>query len=251
MSKEPAYWSWAAVALVLALGAAPSSPAAIQPDVNALIRTQTQQLLDAIATGDVAIWDRFLDDSIIHVDEAGVVHTKAQLLAEMRPLAAGLSGILKVAAFAAERHGDVVVATHEDDERLDYHGQVVKTRFRTTDTWVLIDGRGWRLVASHVTALLDDPPAIVLPREQRCAYAGTYALTDTITTTSICVEDGLRMERAGRPSTVYRPEAPDVFFAPGSPRSRRIFLRDSNGVVIAFVDRREGHDIRWNKVGQK
>ena len=32
---------------------------------------------------------------------------------------------------------------------------------------------------------------------------------------------------------------------------RRIFLRDSRGKVVGFVDRREGEDIRWLKKSQE
>jgi hypothetical protein len=32
-----------------------------------------------------------------------------------------------------------------------------------------------------------------------------------------------------------------------APRTRLIFLRDGKGAVTAFVDRREGLDIRWTK----
>jgi hypothetical protein len=55
-------------------------------------------------------------------------------------------------------------------------------------------------------------------------------------------------ERTGRASTTYYPETADVFFAPGQPRTRRIFQRDATGAVVGFVDRREGHDITWRKV---
>jgi hypothetical protein len=46
----------------------------------------------------------------------------------------------------------------------------------------------------------------------------------------------------------FLPEVCGVFLAPGQPRSRRIFLRDSDGKITGFVDRREGADVRWNKV---
>jgi hypothetical protein len=43
-------------------------------------------------------------------------------------------------------------------------------------------------------------------------------------------------------------EVADVLFAPGSPRTRRIFLRDEQRAITGFVDRREGIDVRWTKV---
>jgi hypothetical protein len=55
-------------------------------------------------------------------------------------------------------------------------------------------------------------------------------------------------ERSGRPSATYLPEVRDVFFVAGQPRSRRIFIRDAAGTIVGFVDRREGEDVRWQKI---
>jgi hypothetical protein len=62
-----------------------------------------------------------------------------------------------------------------------------------------------------------------------------------------CSANGLTMLRPGRPAAEYLPETADVFFLPGQPRSRRLFVRDETGKVIAMLDRREGEDIRWNR----
>jgi hypothetical protein len=72
-------------------------------------------------------------------------------------------------------------------------------------------------------------------------------MTAEIVTKLTCTQDGFTAERTGRPSTQYLAEVPDVFFAAGQPRTRRIFLRDSHGKVVGFVDRREGEDIRWTR----
>lgn len=98
--------------------------------------------------------------------------------------------------------------------------------------------------------MLKDPPAAPLTRDQLCAYQGTYALTGDITGTVRCSGDSLLFERAGRPPVTYRPEVLDVFFAPGQPRTRRIFRRDAGGQVTGFVDRREGEDVRWRLTGR-
>ena len=139
------------------------------------------------------------------------------------------------------------MATHEDDEILNYHGQVLRSRFRNTDTWRLIRRHGWQLIASQVLALQQDPPAIPLYRGELCEYSGTYRLTDGITAVISCAGEGLTIERTGRPNVVYRAELRDVFFAPGEPRTRRIFERDRDGRITGFVDRREGRDIVWRR----
>jgi len=42
-------------------------------------------------------------------------------------------------------------------------------------------------------------------------------------------------------------EATDVLFVKGQPRSRKVMLRDEQGRIVAFADRREGHDIVWRR----
>ena len=174
------------------------------------------------------------------------MRNKTELLAEFRPLPKGLIGRLKVDKFKVTLEGNVAVATHEDLEHLEYHGQLLVSRWRSTDTW-LKTAAGWKLIAEQTMAILEDPPAIQLTASQLCAYAGIYQLTPEITDTIQCSGGRLTGTRTGRPEVTYQPEVLDVFFAPGRPRTRRIFLRDSSGAVTGFVDRREGIDVRWTK----
>ena len=60
-----------------------------------------------------------------------------------------------------------------------------------------------------------------------------------------CAGDRLLVERTGQPERIFLAELKDVFFEPGRPRTRRIFLRDAQGRISAFVDRREARDVRW------
>lgn len=93
-----------------------------------------------------------------------------------------------------------------------------------------------------------DPPAISLSRKVLCEYDGSYELTKEIRGTVTCTDQGFNFQRGDRPATFYQPEVADVFFAAGQPRTRRIFQRDEKGAIQGFVDRREGHDIRWKKL---
>jgi hypothetical protein len=227
--------------------AAPAtSPKTSRAADEAELRRITQEMMDAVAPGHADVWRRHLHDRIMHVDENGVVRGKAELLREFTPLPPGLVGRIAVDVFKTEIHGDVAVTAYELQEHLDYHGQILRTRFRGSDTWLRTPG-GWRLIAQKTSAALKDPPAIAMTKEQLCAYEGTYSLTDAFTATVRCVDGGLSVERADRPTVKYLPEVVDVFFAPGQPRSRRIFVRDQRGAVTGFVDRREGEDIRWRK----
>jgi ketosteroid isomerase-like protein len=222
------------------------SPSAPPDDVVALLKRQTQELMDAVAPGKAEVWQRYLLDDVVYVDENGVVYAKATLLEELKPLPAGLVGRIEVDRFQARVHGDTAVTAAEIQEYLDYYGQELRTRFRFVDTWVRTP-EGWRLAARHTAAVLKDPPAISLSQEELCAYAGEYRLTPEITTKVSCTKGALIAERTGRPPAAYVPEVRDVFFVAGEPRSRRIFTRDAAGAIVGFIDRREGDDVRWQK----
>ena len=219
-------------------------------DDEADLRRLTQEQLDAIAPGRVEVWRRNLHDKVTHVDETGTVRNKTQILAELTPLPKGLVGGLKVDKFQATVEGKVAVVTHEDLENLDYHGQMLVSRWRSTDTWIKT-AEGWKLFAQQTLALLEDPPAIQLANEQLCEYVGTFRLTAEIVETIRCADGKLLVTRTGRPEVAYQAEVADVFFVAGRPRTRRIFLRDAAGAITGFVDRREGLDIRWTKVKEQ
>lgn len=236
-------WAAACSAVFLTAASVASGQAA---SLESELRRLIQENLDAIAVGDTEVWRRNLHPEVIHVDEEGRVRTRGELLAELRPLPPGLAGSLKIAELRLVSHGDTAIVTHEDQERLDYFGQLLESRWRTTDTWVKTP-EGWRLAAQQILALQVDPPAIAMSRKVPCEYGGTYELTREIRGVMTCTADGLQFRRADRPAVLYRPEAADVFFAPGQPRTRRIFQRDESGEIRGFVDRREGHDIRWKK----
>jgi Domain of unknown function (DUF4440) len=227
---------------------APAGPSTNPSATEAELRRITQELMDAIAPGKADVWRRYLHEKVIHLDENGVVRNKAELLKELTPLPAGLVGRIAVDRYQVELHGDTAVAAGEMQEYLDYHGQSLRTRFRFLDTWTRTR-EGWRLIAEHTSAVLKDPPAVRLTRDELCAYTGLYQLTLAITTIVRCTDDGLTSERTGRPATTYLAEVRDVFFIAGQPRTRRIFLRDAAGKVVAFVDRREGEDVRWQRTG--
>jgi ketosteroid isomerase-like protein len=227
-------------------GAPTRASAAPAGDVAALLKRQTQELMDAIAPGEAEVWRRYLLEDVVVLDENGKVYDKTSLLKELTPLPAGLVGRIEVDRFQMKLHGDTAVVAAEIQEYLDYHGQNLRTRFRFLDTWLRTPD-GWRLAARHTAAVLKDPPAISLSAGELGAYAGEYRLTPAITTTVRPTKSGLNAERSGRPPAAYLPEVRDVFFVAGQPRSRRIFVRDTGGAVVGFVDRREGEDVRWQR----
>jgi len=231
----------------MALHAITASAVFAQEDVAKVLKAQTQELMNAVSTGNARVWDRYLDADVLYLNEEGVRKTKADLLKEIVPLPKGISGSITVSAFEVHLHGNTAITTHNDLESEDYFGHPLKAEYRTTDTWIRTP-QGWKLVASQVHAQLIDPPAIRLPQARLDEYVGVYRLNAEITYTIRRQGDVLTGERSGRPTQTLNVEAADVMFVAGQPRSRKIFLRSPDGRVVGFVDRREGRDIAWTKI---
>jgi hypothetical protein len=237
--------------LVATSCAAPSSPSsppptAVEPDVAQILERQTQALIDAVTAGDPAVWDRYTAPELIYAAEDGAVKTKADLLREIRPLPAHVSGTLRVTEFVARPHGTTVVTSYVVDERETYYDQAIRARYRQTDTW-LRTPTGWRLIAAQILALRDDPPSIALPAAQLDEYVGTYAITPDVVYTIRRDGDGLVGQRTHRDPEPLRVEVADVLFVPGRPRIRVIMQRGPDRRITGFVERRETWDIRWTR----
>jgi len=222
------------------LGAAPG-------DVSETLRRQTQEIVDAFASGASSVWDRYLDPKAVYTNEDGEVMSKQQMVAQIKPLPAGVSGSIRLLDFRVTRLGSVAIANYIDDESENFHGHQLHCQYRSTDTWIE-EADGWRMLASQIIALRTDPPPIALPAAQLHEYEGRYSLTPDITY-SISAEAGkLEGRQTGRKPEQLLAEAPDVLFVPGKPRYRKIFLRDPAGRITGFAERREAWDIVWKRL---
>ena len=211
-----------------------------------VLRRQTQELFDAITTGTVVVWDRYLDESVRYVDESGTVSTKKQMLEGLKPLPEGVSGKIAVTQFDVAQHGKVAVATHVEDESEIYHGHELHCQYRTTDTWIETP-QGWRLIAAQVLALRTDPPSVPLVPSALDEYCGKYVLAPAIAYEIRRKGDALEGQQTGRKPEELRAEAPDVLFVPGRPRYRYVFLRGPDRKITGLAQRREAWDLVWKR----
>jgi len=233
---------WVVLLVIAACRTVPHVP----DDSNAILQRQTQQLLDAVTAGDPTVWDRYVDPQIIYVSEAGEIETKASLLAQLKPLPAGITGNLAIGKIQIRRFGDTAIVMHVDEESENYFGHQLHAQYMTTDTWHYGE-RSWSLVAAQVHASLLDPPAIELLHEQLDDYVGTYQLTDSISYAITRNGAALVGQRSGGKPQNLRVEVRDVLFVPGQPRTRKIFLRDARGQIERMAERREARDVVWTR----
>lgn len=210
------------------------------------LKRATQELLSAIAPGNWSVWEKYLDESILYTAEDGRTFTKAQLRGEMKPLPPGYSGSIEVESADVRQYGDTAVVSHEDIEREEVFGQKLVSRYHATDTWVRRAGK-WRLVASQVLVRLQDPAPATIDPKVLDAYVGRYEISPSASFTVTREGDRLFGERNGRPRQPLLPETETVFFTPGAPRTRKLFVRDADGRVTRMIDRRDGRDIVWTR----
>src|SRR5260370_19653187 len=80
---------------LLAAAPKPLGTAATERETIEVVK-RAQTLFDGLAPGDVALWREALTEDAVLIDEFGRRQTKAEALADMRPLPAGFSGSIEV-----------------------------------------------------------------------------------------------------------------------------------------------------------
>jgi hypothetical protein len=233
--------------LAVILASLTASPAQLDGNVDLRLRGELQALLDGLSRGDRAPWRTYLDANVIFSDEDGGRFSKDQMVAQITTPPKGVSFHIDVSDWRLTQWGETAVDVHNEDEREDFHGQILRATYRVTDTW-LKEPAGWRLVASQVTAVRQDPPAAGLPGPMLQSYVGRYAAAPDYVY-EISRDGGSLVGRAngGAPKTL-KAELADVLFTPGEPRTRNIFQRDAQGRVIGFVRRRDGRDVTFKRL---
>ena len=217
-------------------------------DVVAQLKRATQELLDAIATGDKIVWQRYLAEGSIYADEEGRVLTKDELLQELNPLPKGYVGSIKIGDTKVLVQDNVVVLSHRDREELELYNQKIVTYFHMTNTWAKQRDRQWQLVATQVMAIPNERrPASIDPKSLD-AYVGQYELAPQVAYVITREGDRLFGQRTGRAKEELLSLCTDVLYRKGSWRGEKVFERDAQGRVVRMLDRRENNDLVWKKV---
>jgi Domain of unknown function (DUF4440) len=207
---------------------------------------RAQELMDAAASGDRTPYIKYFADDCLYFDEKGRKMNKTQLVADVSPLPAGYTGIIKVINPQSLMVGDTAILSYDEDETETIFGQVMTARYHETDTWMLRNGQ-WQIVAGQVLRYYEDPAPGSVDVAAFRDYAGTYELSPGNRLTISTDGKELFRQRGTQPKGALVPEATDIFFRPGV-EGRILFRRGGQGGVVELIDRRNNEDVVWKKI---
>lgn len=208
-----------------------------------LIR-RTQELYDAVATGNQAPWKKYFADDCVYSDEKGRTFNKAQLIADITPLPRGYSGSIKIDNAQSRIIGETAVLSYDANETETIFGQEMHARYHITDTWLRRNGQ-WQILASQAHRYYEDPAIGRADANEFTDYTGTYELAPGENRTVTAEGDQLFLQRNGKKEQLL-PETCDLFFRKGV-EGRILFQRDASGQVECLIDRRNNEDVVWRK----
>jgi hypothetical protein len=206
-----------------------------------------QELLDAVAVGDKAVWEKYLADDVIYTDENWHVLTKKDLLDALAPLPEGFSGSIRIANVQSRIHGDCAVLSYRALEEEHIFGQSLNPTYLITETYCKRDGR-WQLLASHVIVRPSERKPMAINPKSYKTFVGEYQLTPGVAYAITLEDDKLMGQRTGRAKEELLPADENTFYPQGTLRSEKVFVRDATGRVAHLLDRRENNDLVWKKV---
>ena len=235
------------IAALVTVLAAPAAAKDAPPELRDAAVRLSQQLFDALATGDVALWNRTMADDGVIIDEFGRRQGKAEFLKGVRPLPAGFSGSIENRDLHVREYGTAVVVDCENYEQETVHGQRLVVRYLSTLTFVR-ESQDLKLVALHSVTLPTQPPALSVPDLRLDDYPGTYRWgPDRAHIVAVRAGQLTFTTRTGGTPTELDPIARDVFMDAGDERNLYIFRRGADGRVTEVIERRKFNDLRMTR----
>jgi len=231
-----------------AAGAASSDAGLERGPAATALPAITQKLFDALAPGNRVPWERYLSPRFEQIDESGARLERAKLMADFGPLPPGLSGSIVIRDAQVSDFGAFAVIRYDMDEHELVFDQTLHVLYRATDTWRREAGK-WRMVASQVMVIAQDPPATPLNSALLADYAGVYDLGGK-RQYRVAVQGGHLAEgRDGRELTPLIAVGDNVFVAQGDPLAiQYIFVRGADGKVQRMVERRKFADLQMPRI---
>jgi len=233
-------------AVLLTLAFVCSTRAAGEPTkLENELMAHARELFAAVAAGNQEPWKKYFAEDCLFFDEKGRNFTKAELVADIRPLPNGYSGKITVGKPKSLVHGDTAILSYDIDETETVFGQNLKARYHVTDTW-LRRNNVWEIAASQVFRYYEDPAVGKIDNNKLAEFVGIYELAPGQVRKVSIEGEHLIVERNGKRETLL-PEASEIFFREAV-EGRILFRANPEGEVDALIDRRNNEDVVWRKV---
>lgn len=146
-----------------------------KPDSSALqneLVKKTQELFDAVTSGDQKPWKSYIASDAMYFDEKGRNMDKTALVNDVTPLPEGMSGAIKLVHPQSRIVGNTAILSYDLDESETVFGQDMTARYHETDTWMRRNGE-WQIIAGQAFRYYEDPaPGVTQPAKYR-DYVGT------------------------------------------------------------------------------
>jgi hypothetical protein len=203
--------------------------------------------MDALATGEAAVWDRVLDPDCIITTEDGEFLGRQKFLQDLKPLPAGFSGRIAVRDLTVRKLGTAAVVHYWLDESERIFDQELKTTYVETDVYRRA-GESWRMVAMQVTVVPRDLDPIPQRSSDWQELVGSYRYSPAATSRyQVFVREGLLYGGNDEKSaTRLIPLAPLVFFQQGSIHIM-IFVRDAAGGISEVRELHKYNEVRMKR----
>ena len=216
------------------------------PEAVRRFQATEQALMDAVAAGDKSVWERVLDASFVLTSEEGEVLPKQQIIDSLRPLPKGLEGAIAVKELTVQELPTFAVVRYLADEKETVFGQKLATQYRVTDTFRRA-GEEWKLVASHVSVVTQDPPAQEVSAAGWPGLVGSYRLLPDGWTFTVELREGrLYGGRDPKKLKPLIPLTPEAFVLSGS-LGEWLFVVEK-GKATRIVNFRKFEPLIWTRV---
>ena len=224
------------------------STARAASDATAWFQATTQALMDAVTSGDKAVWDRTLAADCMVTNEDGDVFDKARMLRDLTPLPSGFSGEIKVRDLTVRQVGNAAVVHYWLDEWEKIFGQTLRTTYVETDAWERA-GDSWKVIAMHTTVVPRDLEPLQPEPAAWPALLGEYAYDERAKSRyHVFMRDGVLYGGTNeKTATRLIPLAPLVYYQQGSIHLM-IFVRDQSGAVSEVRELHKYNEVRMQRM---